>query len=208
MCASGNYGFDIDEEENYLYPANYEFTNIITVGALAENNNKWNNSNYGKNNVDIFAPGEEIYAATIPSSSNSSLYMFDSGTSYATAYVTGVAAILLSINTNLTPCMIKQILLTTVQNNENLEDYCVSGGSLNAYNAVTYLLSINEEINEHNLQHIYHLVEYYNDNYHVYRCICNNTFYEEHDWVLLSPYAIIPGPIRQVCSVCGVEKFE
>ena len=69
------------------------------------------------------------------------------------------------------------------------------------------MLSINEEINEHNLQHIYHSVEYYNGNYHVYSCICNNTFYEEHDWVLLLPYAIIPGPIRKACGVCGVEKI-
>ena len=104
--------------------------------------------------------------------------------------------------------MLKQIILSTVNSNSSLIDCCSSGGSLNAYNAVSYLLSINDEINTNNLQHLYYGVDYYNDTYHVYRCYCNNSVYEEHNWVLLSPYAIIPGPIRQVCSVCGVEKFE
>lgn len=136
------------------------------------------------------------------------MYYTDSGTSYATAYVTGVAAILLSINPQLTPCMLKQIIFSSVQYNENLVNYCHSNGSLNAYNAVSYLISVNNEINTNNLTHLYYGVEYYNDTYHKYRCYCNNELYEEHDWILLSSFAIIPHPIRQVCRICGVEKLE
>lgn len=208
ICAAGNDSEDIDVSNNAIYPATYDFYNIITVGALGENNLKWTGSNYGDNYVDLFAPGENIYGATIPIALNNySIYNTANGTSYATAYVPGVAAILLSINTQLTPCMLKQIILSTVTNNSNLENYCITGGTLNAYNAVSYLLSINEEIVLNNTTHIYYSIDYYNDTYHICRCLCNNLFYEEHEWILVSTLALNPQPIRMSCKKCGVEKF-
>lgn len=42
VCAAGNYGYDIDSEK--IYPASYNYTNIITVGAIDSNNQRsdWN----------------------------------------------------------------------------------------------------------------------------------------------------------------------
>jgi subtilisin family serine protease len=72
VCAAGNSGNDIDSKK--IYPASYDYDNIITVGAIDSNNNrsKWKNilnlwgllgngeSNYGEKSVDIYAPGTEI----------------------------------------------------------------------------------------------------------------------------------------------------
>ena len=58
ICSAGNEGQNID---NYpIYPACYDSANIITVGSLDSDNNKSNFSNYGINNVDIYAPGGNI----------------------------------------------------------------------------------------------------------------------------------------------------
>ena len=63
-------------------------------------------SNYGKKNVDLFAPGEEIYTA-IPENK----YDFDSGTSLAAPMVSGTAALIWLYYPNLTAQQVKQIIL-------------------------------------------------------------------------------------------------
>ena len=68
--------------------------NVITVGwsrALFDYRLAHPYSDYGKINVDVFAPGSDIYS-TVPGNN----YDFKSGSSMATPMVTGVAALLLS----------------------------------------------------------------------------------------------------------------
>ena len=145
VCAAGNDGLDINT--NHKYPACYSNDNIISVGATNENYMRWgynlsgddainNASNFGSECVDLFAPGEDIYT-TYPGN----LYAHGNGTSLAAPFVTGVAALLLSYNNNLTPSQIKQHIMKHVSTTGNIYDKCVSHGILNAYAAFTINLS-------------------------------------------------------------------
>jgi len=113
--AAGNDGYNIDKTENINYPNDSEdnikeFTNnLITIGAI---NNKYGEnviapfSNFGKINVDVFAPGEEIYA-TVPNNK----YKYLQGTSMASPNAAGVAALIRSYYPKLKAAQVKQILM-------------------------------------------------------------------------------------------------
>lgn len=60
LCAAGNEGMNIDI--NKVYPAAFENDYIISVGASNEANNPASFSNYGKTEVDVFAPGTNIFS--------------------------------------------------------------------------------------------------------------------------------------------------
>ncbi|GAB3555673.1 S8 family peptidase [Spirosoma fluminis] len=110
--AAGNDGKDIDTAANYPAPRfmdGKEIPNVITVGASAERNNSElvaSFSNYGKQTVDVFAPGKDIYS-TVPGSK----YENNSGTSMASPVVAGVAAVLKSYFPKLTYADIKRIIV-------------------------------------------------------------------------------------------------
>ncbi len=82
IAAAGNSKENIDFKK--YYPANYDLTNIISVAATDQKGDLVAFSNYGINSVDIAAPGQFI-ASTLPNNQ----YGIMSGTSQATAYVTG-----------------------------------------------------------------------------------------------------------------------
>ncbi|MCB0420021.1 MAG: S8 family serine peptidase [Bdellovibrionales bacterium] len=85
VAAAGNHGMNIDLQG--FYPAAYGYTNIISVGALDANHQLIPESNYGKHRVDVAAPGLEI-VSTLPNDQYGTM----SGTSQATAFVTGSIA--------------------------------------------------------------------------------------------------------------------
>lgn len=88
VVAAGNEQEDTDIVR--YYPASYRLDHMISVAALEKNGRLTSFSNYGKNTVDIAAPGKSIYS-TLPQNK----YGLLSGTSQATAFVTGwVAAIM------------------------------------------------------------------------------------------------------------------
>jgi subtilisin family serine protease len=148
--AAGNDGANIDEV--YTYPNDskdliMEFTdNVITIGAMSAN---WDEnlpasfSNYGKLNVDVFAPGVAIYS-TFPDERYESI----SGTSMAAPSTAGVAALIRSYYPKLTAKQVKQILMNSgTQVNMDVKlpggeelvpfsDLSVSGRLVNAYNAL------------------------------------------------------------------------
>ncbi|OXA69597.1 peptidase S8 [Flavobacterium aquidurense] len=113
--AAGNDGYNIDKTENINYPNDSEdnvkefANNVITIGAI---NNKYGEnvvapfSNFGKINVDVFAPGEEIYA-TVPNNK----YKYLQGTSMASPNAAGVAALIRSYYPKLKAAQVKQILM-------------------------------------------------------------------------------------------------
>lgn len=123
--------------------------NWIEVGASAykdDDNLKASFSNYGKYNVDVFAPGFMINS-TVP---NSKYEEFD-GTSMAAPVVSGLAALILSYHPELTAVDVKDIIMKSVtkvsrkvkyKNDKdetvraNFSELCVSGGVVNAYNAL------------------------------------------------------------------------
>jgi subtilisin family serine protease len=99
-------------------------------------------SNYGKNTVDVFAPGSQIYS-TYPEDN----YEFASGTSMAAPLVAGVAALIFSQYPKLSAAQVKHILITSgisINKKMALENGTVvdfselskSGKIVNAYNAL------------------------------------------------------------------------
>jgi subtilisin family serine protease len=111
--AAGNDSKDIDVANNYPNDSDdkiNEFAdNLITIGAL---NYEYGNkvvarfSNFGKINVDVFAPGVKIYAST-PNNE----YKLLQGTSMAAPNVAGVAALIRSYYPKLSAKQVKHILM-------------------------------------------------------------------------------------------------
>jgi subtilisin family serine protease len=147
--ASGNDGKNIDSEPNFPSDEknNVEFANnFLSIGALNKEyggNIIASFSNYGNVNVDIFSPGNEIYA-TVPNNK----YRYLQGTSMASPNAAGVAALIRSYYPSLTAAQVKKIIMdsgtpitTTVVVGEQktsmpFANTCVSGKIVNAYNAL------------------------------------------------------------------------
>jgi len=113
--AAGNDNKNVDTE--YNYPTNFKdnenksfVNNWITVGASTRYNNslKASFSNYGKEKVDIFAPGLEIYSTITKGK-----YKFLQGTSMASPVVAGCAALLWAYFPQLSAEQVKEILFIT-----------------------------------------------------------------------------------------------
>ncbi len=91
------------------YPASYD--NVIAVGAITAQGVRWSISNYGVN-VDFMAPGSTIYS-TYWQSGQVNAYRFMSGTSMAAPHVSGLVALMLSLNPNLTLAEVRDYLQAT-----------------------------------------------------------------------------------------------
>ncbi|MDH4403646.1 MAG: S8 family peptidase [Flavobacterium sp.] len=149
--AAGNDAKDIDKEDNYPNDSDDKKTefadNMITIGALNYEygtNVVADFSNYGKLNVDVFAPGVQIYATT-----PNNTYRFLQGTSMASPNVAGVAALIRSYYPTLTAKQVKHILMDSgtaittevtiggdPSNNRPFSQLSQSGKMVNAYNAM------------------------------------------------------------------------
>ena len=101
----------------HSYPSDYTSANIISVAATNNQDTLADFSNYGTTSVDLAAPGVDIYSTKLGSS-----YQYKSGTSQATPHVSGVAALVKSLNHSLTAVQIKNIILSTVDKKSSLTE--------------------------------------------------------------------------------------
>lgn len=129
VFAAGNDGLDNDEFP--IFPTNLKADNIISVAASFDNNDLAIFSNYGKDMVDVAAPGVNIVSA-VPGNQ----YIGVSGTSQAAPYVAKVAAQIKEENAALTPGEVKQIIMGTVDKKDWLKGKVVSEGTTNIQRAV------------------------------------------------------------------------
>jgi cell wall-associated protease len=145
-----------DEDKNGSFPRDYdedtgiEFcNNLITVGAttyMPNVNFLADFTNYGKKNVDVFAPGQDLYTTDATSG-----YVRNMGTSLACAITSGTAALIRSYYPKLTAAQVKQIILDSGVAYDNLQvqvpgekegvlkpfsEMSKSGKVVNAYNAL------------------------------------------------------------------------
>lgn len=131
VAAAWNSGKNNDTTS--MYPANLDLPNIISVAAIDKYNHLASFSNYGKTAVDIAAPGVEILS-TVPM--DQWKYDYKNGTSMATPYVSGVAALVSAQNTDYKYPNIKNNILEWAINMESLETKIEEGRRLTAYKAL------------------------------------------------------------------------
>lgn len=146
----------VDLETYTFYPNRWmaggkELTNLMVVSSSDKNGNPSMDSNYGDKEVDLYAPGIDIYT-TYPGN----IYRTGSGAVLAASVTAGVAALIKSYYPALTGSQIRELLLKNVTPRADAEvekgmrlqsgqrsqdlflfgDLCLSGGILNAYRAV------------------------------------------------------------------------
>ncbi|MBS7566275.1 S8 family peptidase [Mucilaginibacter sp. Bleaf8] len=149
--AAGNDNLNLEVDKNFPTPIfldGSKATAWIEVGASGPQDDKTLKaafSNYGKNTVDVFAPGVDINS-TVPGSK----YDLHSGTSMAAPVVAGLAALIRSYYPKLSAMQVKDIILKSVVKIDHpitlkdgandkevaFADLCKTGGIVNAYNAL------------------------------------------------------------------------
>ncbi len=129
IAASGNDGGNADSTP--MYPAAYDLDIIVSVASTDRNDNMSGFSNYGATSVDLGAPGSAILS-TVPGAGYASF----SGTSMASPHVAGAAALLWSVNPELSPLEMKAILMDSGDALPALAGKTVSGKRLNLVNAL------------------------------------------------------------------------
>ncbi|MBK7977514.1 MAG: S8 family serine peptidase [Deltaproteobacteria bacterium] len=132
IAAAGNAASNNDAVANY--PSNYPNANVIAVAATDHNDALASFSSYGATTVDVAAPGVNTYS-TVPVSMGS--YASLSGTSMATPHVSGLAALIWSQNPSLTAAQVKSRILLTTEAKPGLAGKVLTGGRINAYQALT-----------------------------------------------------------------------
>ncbi|MFO7708525.1 MAG: S8 family serine peptidase [Desulfobacterales bacterium] len=133
VTAAGNENQDNDRVPSY--PASYGFDNIIAVAASRPDDSKAGYSNFGRNSVDVAAPGSSILS-TFPLSLNPDGYLLKFGTSMATAHVSGLAALVWAHEPALTLGQARARILDGVDRLAGLSGRVFTGGRINAFNSI------------------------------------------------------------------------
>jgi len=165
--AAGNESHNVDSVDNFpnadLLTLNTKAQNFISVGASGDTHVAGGKiiadfSNYGKNSVDVFAPGVKIYS-TLPGGNQ---YGFLNGTSMSSPVVTGIAALIRSYYPSLSAKQVKYAIENSAENltgdatvtvpgterNVLLNELCKTGGFVNADAAIELAATLKPEATE------------------------------------------------------------
>lgn len=129
VAAAGNESNNNDS--NPSYPNSYDTENILSVAAINNRGQLASFSNYGRTNVHVGAPGVNIMSSTTAG------YESWSGTSMATPHVSGIAALVLSNEPNISHLDLKNRIVATAKPIAGLRSKVRSGGIADAYMALT-----------------------------------------------------------------------
>ncbi len=133
VAAAGNERSNSDQ--HHYFPADYGLKNIISVTAIDPGTEVLSSSNYGVLTVDIAAPGQNILSC-LPNNS----YGLMTGTSQATAFVTGAAALVMSHkNQYFKAEEIKNYILSTGDTSSSLIAKTKTSRQLNLFKSLTIL---------------------------------------------------------------------
>ncbi|WP_316828959.1 S8 family serine peptidase [Pedobacter miscanthi] len=143
LIVRGGGNFTENADQFIFYPSQFynngkKASNVITVGATSPAGEIMGFSNFGKKSIDLFAPGFDVYSTEM-----NNKYSGMHGTSMASPVVCGIAALIRSYYPKLSASEVKNILMQTVtiipvelQGKLKLQDLSVSGGIVNAYQAL------------------------------------------------------------------------
>ncbi len=140
VAAAGNSGNDNDIRPSFpssvsslnatasMPSATYE--SVVAVAAIDANGNLPSYSSYGATSVDLAAPGSDI-RSTLPGGTYGSM----TGTSMATAQVSGALALLKAAHPNAPAWMLRAAVLDTAVPTASLAGKVATGGRLNVFDA-------------------------------------------------------------------------
>lgn len=130
VAAAGNSAANNDQSPTY--PANYTVPNLISIAATNDIDNLASFSNYGAQSVHMGSPGVSIWS-TLPNNT----YGRFSGTSMATPFVSGVAALMVREAPNMNGYQLKNLIFDGAITVSSLSTKTITRARLNVYNAVT-----------------------------------------------------------------------
>ncbi len=132
VAAAGNERSNSDV--HHYYPADYGLSNIISVTAINPNTEVLPSSNYGVETVDLAAPGQNILS-TLPGST----YGYMTGTSQATAFVTGAAVLVYAHHPEFLHSDVKKYILATGDSQKTLLAKTKTSKQLNLFKSLVMM---------------------------------------------------------------------
>ena len=122
VAAAGNARTHMNKNTKVM-PCSLNAPNVLCVASSDINDRKSGFSNYGNTVAHVFAPGSRIYS-TMPNGRYRNLQ----GTSMACPHVSGLAALVMSMRSNLNGGAVKKLIMENVQKKAQYTRYVISGG--------------------------------------------------------------------------------
>jgi predicted outer membrane repeat protein len=135
VAAAGNgdvLGQGVNNDDVSFFPANLDLANVISVAALNDRGELASFSNFGGTTVDIGAPGVGIVSTDVGGD-----FISRSGTSMATPFVAGVAALVFDQFPTATAAEVRDAILSGAVTSASLDGFIEGSRSLNAFGALT-----------------------------------------------------------------------
>ena len=137
ICAAGNEAKNLDQDPIYPAARSADLDCLISVAATDRFDKLQPFSNYGRKTISVAAPGTDILGLAVGGQ-----YAEHSGTSMATAHVSGIAVLMLAHDSSLTPAQIKRCIISTAEPIAGLSASCVGVGRAHAFNALTNTIPV------------------------------------------------------------------